>query len=303
MMQASSAPQSRAKWMWTVGKDVVVRGVLGQIPRSVYGNDAGMMNNYRANRELAKLRAQGARPSQAAPPAQVDALRRQGFIELGNPHDKSLLDVIYSKYQTALRDPAISRAIGQEVKEGARQIREPIKHIPEIAQLLTPEIQGIYESYFGAPMKVEHVRAWRNAPLPVSHQQRDVYSNLWHNDEFSINTFRLFVYMTDGVTRETGAFRCHPRESTRKILRSGYLRRGIILGPAKKMIEDPSRIVYVEGGIGTTFIANPQLCLHRAGVPKAGSFRDIVQFTIGPSATPLPADWAQRLPVDDGGVG
>lgn len=299
MQAASKSSSSRARWMWTVGRDVVVRGVFGQVPRTIYGNDAGFLNNYRSRRELAKLAS-----TSPAPPVDVDAedlafLKAQGFVELGVPHDKALLDTVHRKYQQLIADPAASRALGQGLKEGQRVVLDPVRRIPEIMNLLNPEIQAVFTSLFGTHLKVDHVRAWRNASLPSSHENRDVYSNLWHNDEFSTNTYRVFVYLTDGVDRDTGAFRCHPIPSTSEIVRSGYLRRSIILGKAKHMIEDPARIVYVEGGIGTTFIANPQLCLHRAGVPRPGTHRDVVQFTVSPSDAPLSADWPASLCVDE----
>lgn len=286
---------SRLHWARTVSRDLLVRGVVGEVPRLVYGNDAGLLVNVRAKRQaesqLARLAPENAE--------KLSALREFGLLPLGMPYGKELLERVYQGYQSAINDPSLSVPIGLAVQDGQRAILRPAKNIAGVTELLTPSIREILSAYYNGGFSVDHVRAWRNAALPESQAKRDVYSNLWHNDEAPLDTLKLFVYLTDGVSRETGAFRCHTIPSTRRIMRSGYVRRGFIIGPARRAVDDPSRITYVEGGIGTTFIANPQLCLHRAGVPREGTHRDIIQFTFSRASAPLPDRWMDTLPEDD----
>lgn len=269
--------------------------VVGEIPRLVYGNDAGFWNNYSARKALARLR----RVTTLQPDQSDKAifLGEHGYLPLGVPKPAVAAHVA-ERFRALVTDPTASQPIGPRLKDAARAIVNPIARIPEIAQLLTPEISSIVEAHYGTHFEVKHVRGWRNVPVSAEYQKQDVYSNLWHNDHDPVFMLRLFVYLTDGVTRETGSLRFHPIPVTRRIMRRGYLRRRAVLPPARRILEDESRIMYFEGDSGASCLLNPQMCLHRAGVPKDGSYRDMVQFTLAPSDTPLPVDWAARLPDD-----
>ena len=142
------------------------------------------------------------------------------------------------------------------------------------------------------------MRLWRNVHVPPEFAEQDVYSNLWHNDPHSVTTMRLFVYLSDGVTRETGALRFHSIANTKRIIRAGYVRRRAILPPARRLLDDPRLVMYFEGGLGATCLLNPQLCLHAASVPREGAHRDIVQFNLAPWDQPLSPSWARELPPD-----
>lgn len=270
--------------------------VLGEIPRLMYGNDAGFWNNYAARKELVRLRglSPGVRPADE----RGAFLGEQGYLALGVVAPQPIVDHVAERFRTLVVDPAVSQPIGPRLKDAARAIVNPLKRIPEIAQLLTPEIRQVVEAHYGTPFKVNHVRGWRNVAVPAEYQQQDVYSNLWHNDHDPIFMLRLFVYLTDAVTRETGALRFHPIPATKLIMRRGYLRRRAVLPPARRILEDERRIMYFEGGPGSSCLLNPQRCLHRAGVPREGSFRDMVQFTLSPSEMPLSDDWAMHMPPD-----
>ena len=51
----------------------------------------------------------------------------------------------------------------------------------------------------------------------------------------------------------------------------------------------------MEGETGTTFIFNPQLCVHAAGVAKPDTYRDALCLQFAPTAIPLPVDWGQTV--------
>lgn len=274
--------------------------VLGEVPRLLYGNDAGFWNNYHARKELGRLR-HGA-PATTVGDERAEFLGEQGYLPLGVMAPQAVVDHVSERFRTLVLDPAVSQPIGPRLKDAARAIVDPIKRIPEIAQLLTPEVRRIVEAHYGTPFEVKHVRGWRNVPVPPEYQKQDVYSNLWHNDHDPVFMLRLFVYLTDAVTRETGALRFHPIPVTKSIMRRGYLRRRAVLPPARRILEDERRIMYFEGGRGASCLLNPQMCLHRAGVPRDGSYRDMVQFTLSPCERPLPDDWALRLPADPDAV-
>ena len=274
-----------------------VRLILGEVPRFYYGNDAGLFENYRAHRDLRRLQA-ATDGRDVQTDARAEFLRREGYLLLGKPYETALLATIHEKFQRLVIDPVASRPIGPRLREAIRGILNPLERIPELQDLLSPEISRLIRSYYGAHLRVVHVRLWRNLPVPPEYARQDVYSNLWHNDHDPVTLLRLFVYFSDGVTRETGATHFHPIPATRKIIRLGYLRRRAILPPARRLLEDKREICYFEGDIGSACLFNPQLCLHRAGVPRPGSHRDMVQFTIAPADRPLSAGWARELPAD-----
>ena len=287
----------------------VVRGVvyqygfrllLGEVPRLVYGNDAGFWENYSARRELRRLRR--AQAPSVAPDDRAEFLSSEGYLPLGKPFDPELVRRIADRFRALIGDPEASQPVGPRIRDAARALARPLDSIPEIRELLTDDLGRVLNAYYGSAFTVKHVRAWRNMPVPEAFEKQDVYSNLWHNDHDPVTLLRLFVYLTDGVTRHTGATHFHSIPMTRRIMRKGYLRRRAILPAARRVLEDPQRIRYFEGDVGSACLLNPQLCLHRAGVPAPGSYRDIVQFTIAPSDRPLAADWADRLPPDPGAL-
>jgi hypothetical protein len=289
--------RSTLQWVSGIAHQYVYRLVFGELPRLYYGNDAGLSQNFHARRELKTLQAR--MPPAAAPvDGRAERLRRDGFLPLGKPYPPELVATIRARVSDLVVDPSASRPLGPRVKEAIRGIVDPLERIPEIAQLLSEDVQAVLRGYFGTHFRVEHVRVWRNVHVPSGLAQQDVYSNLWHNDHDPVTLLRLFVYMTDGVTRETGATNLHTIPVTKQIIRRGYLRRRAILPPARRLLEDPARIQYFEGDAGSAALLNPQLCLHRATVPRAGAHRDMVQFTIAPSPAPLADDWHRRLPPD-----
>ena len=273
--------------------------ILGWVPRYVYGNNAGLVNNLRSPRHLAAL--QNAYAGVKPRVSEAEEFRKQGMTALGYPHPADLTQRIHTKLLACLEDPERSVAQGGPPYQKAHVlVKDPLKHIPEVEQLLSPAVIRAVEGYYGCGFRVETLRCWRNYHVPGMDTQSNVFSNQWHNDQFDTNVMKYFIYFTDGINRDNGAFRCHPIPGTKKVMRAfGFFRRSHIFGPAKKMIEDPARIAYLEGGVGFSFLANPTLCVHRAGIPAEGQYRDIVQFTFLPSAQPLAADWAAQMPADD----
>lgn len=293
---AESSLQSRLRWVRGVAEQYAFRGVFGELPRLVYGNDAGFRENYRGQRELARLRA-AAGPLPERDPRGL-ALERDGYFQVPDAHEPALLQTIASKYGDCINDPARSKPIGPRVAHAIRGIIDPLKHIPELEELLTPDIARIVRSYYGTPFRVLSLRLWRNVNVPPEYAKQDVFSNLWHNDPHTVTTMRLFVYLSNGVTRDTGALRFHSIANTKRIIRAGYIRRQAILPPARRLLNDPSLVMYFEGDLGATCLLNPQLCLHAASVPREGSHRDIVQFNLAPAEQPLSPSWARELPLD-----
>jgi hypothetical protein len=275
------------------------RMVLNPLSRLFHGNAAGYDNNTRPVQKLRDLqRNSAATLGQVPKTAQTEQLKREGYLALTPTYDRAVLDASVSKARSVFEDPSAYRAVGRYEWKSQRIVPHPERRVPELAQLITPAISDIIRSYFGAHFEVEMIRLWRNYPVPPEQSHLDHYSNLWHNDYDLVTRLRYFVLLTDDVTRETGAMALWPISRTRRIMRSGYVRRDAIYGPARGLVEEDSDAVFYTGNIGSAFFFNPQRCLHRASVPKTGVHRDIVQFTFLPAARPMPSDWAAHLPDD-----
>lgn len=241
----SATPQQLAKSALSRVENHLVRPVLGTIPRMLYGNDAGFRGNIRGAVELRRARAAaGLRDAnRLSVDPRVQSFKEEGVVALGRPFTPTVMHAIRARYETLIEDDEGScwNGVGR-FRRASRAIKNPIHAIPELTELLTADIQGVVTGYYGSHMRVDSVRAWRTYHVDGLDTKSEAYSNQWHNDHFPVSLLRLFVYLSDGVTRETGAFRIHPIPSTRAIVRSGYyLHRSIVLKPAREALEDDRR--------------------------------------------------------------
>ncbi len=281
-----------------------VHPVIGTIPRMVWGNDAGFRGNLRGS--LDRLRGRRAYESELGrlpePTDESRDLDANGFAVVHPDFPAGTFERVRDQYRAMIADDAFSRwnGIGKH-RQSSRAIQNPRRALAGVDALVTPKLRRTLEAHYRGYFEVITVQAWRTSPVGGLSDETSVeaYSNQWHNDRYPTSWVRLFVYLSDGVTKETGAFRCHRIGSTQEICRTGqYLQRSRILPRAKRLLEDESRIAYFEGDAGASCLANAQLCLHRAGVPRAGYDRDILALTFRPSTRPLPERWATEIPDD-----
>ena len=285
----------------------VVRPTLGSVPRRLYGNDAGWLNNWNARRGLRRLRAAAGTSVGAQADPRVSQLSREGYLRifpawaapspgsapyLAPTWDRALLDAIRTRAAQLLEDPRESVPLAR----GGYSVglMRPIAQIPELARLVTDDVVRLVGAYYGTACRVARVSLWRNKHVPAYDGSREFYSDFWHCDEYLTWRLKMFVNLTD-VTRETGALRVHSLGTTRRIMRDGYITRYWIMGRAKGLLEDTARIVYTEGPVGSGIFANTQLCLHAASIPKEGTYRDIVEISFEPSPVPIEPEWAAQM--------
>lgn len=86
----------------------------------------------------------------------------------------------------------------------------------------------------------------------------------------------MFVALSD-IDDDCGPLHFLPRPATRRILRAGFKSRHDYGLPIER-IEDPGHIQKFTGPRGSVIFVNVTQCLHRAGVPVAGRYRDIAEF-------------------------
>ena len=284
------APSRVARGLWQRSRPLV-EGVGSIVPKLVFGNSAGFRNNLGPARELRRFRQSAALPAAALreqPYAtHAETLHRQGYLIFRSKHPEALLRAIRAAVTEAIVDPARSVA---SVNGATRHLLNPIATIPQLGELLSDEFCRTITSYYGCPLKVKSVRVWRNHHVPHSDPNRqEVFSNTFHHDGTPVTGLRIFVLLCDGVTRETGAFRFHDKPASASIIRSlGYFHRDAMPASTRRRLLDPASLKFFEGNTGDACICNTQECLHAASIPKAGSFRDILQFEIMPADTAAP---------------
>lgn len=240
----------------------VYRNLFGNIPRWIYGNDAGIFHNVSGRKAL-----RSANPESI----NVKNLLNDGFSVLGYDfHDKKVLQSITSSYLDAIQDVE-----GRSPATRKVCLVEPLLgKVPEIRSLIGVELQNILDGYYGAgSWKVSRAEAWRNYFWDVPLEEQ-VFSDLMHNDYESTETLRLFVYLRNGVTKENGATKLLSLPDTKSVMRRGYFTRNTMTKFARRLIEN--KALYMEGDAGYSFIFNPQMCLHAAGRVKKNEIRDVL---------------------------
>lgn len=283
----------------------------GLLSAALFGNTVGIGNNIAGRRALARCRRRSQPPQNGADAEArraADEFRRTGILALPAfyPHDR--VQALSARVSEMLGDPRASKprdmAIIHGVPDATRNLRDPLRTLPELAELVSPALVRILEAYYESHARVVGLQVYRNAHVDLSAvKAREIFSSQWHFDRQHSAYVQLMVLFTDGVTRETGAFETHDIETSKRLVRSGYVTRNRIYGSAARRINDPALIRYFEGGRGDAMLTHSTLCLHRAGVPKPGSIRDAMLVHFEPAERPMSEHWPDELaplPGDDG---
>ena len=254
------------------------------IPKLIFGNTVGFKYNLAAKSELAKFRKSFSVPTdfKESIVSNSDGLTKYGYITLPKVLDAVSAKTVKEKYDAMIEDPKCSVSSPNGF---TRFLYDPIKQIPEVVELLCPEIFDTIQSYYKTAFRIESVRAWRNYHVPGYDPDRmDAFSNTFHNDYLPVTGLRVFILLSDDVTRETGATRFHDKIRSKEIIRSmKYFHRFKLSQDSIRQLNDPNKLIYFEGSIGDVCICNTQECLHAASIPKKGTLRDILQFEVYPA--------------------
>jgi hypothetical protein len=270
--------------------------------RAVLGNGSGWRKTVDGTQALRRARrgvgvGAGSQPAahDGAARARAAQLRRLGVVRFDLHIPPAVIDHVASEFDRLIVDDAWSADLGPEREPGMhRYLVDAHRPIPALGHLLTPEVEHAIEAFYGSNYRVRTVRAYRNRDA-VRAAPGDLTANNWHLDPEITCDLRYFVYLTD-TTSEAAALQTLDRPTTRLLLRSGFVDRTRIYGPARRMLEE--RPVAHEGPRGTAILIDAQHAMHRAGLCGPGRRRDIAQFWITPSAAPMPQDWIDRLPDD-----
>lgn len=251
-----------------------------------YGNAAGLRANFLQKYSLSRKRTRFkgnciylASPSLDNDFCNAQLLQQYGYSVLGNIHQYSLLSKARILANSLFNDDQASHNV-----HGNQVIIKDAHTYKEFCDLFSPQIYNVLLNYYKCAFSVHTVRVWRNLYVQnVDHNRAEVMSNTFHNDNYPLFGLRVFVYLTDNVNKDSGAFRFHNKSSTKALIRQlKYLHRYVNTSRTIKSLTDPASLQYLQGDLGHTAVVNTQLCLHAASVPSQGTYRDMLQFEIYP---------------------
>lgn len=263
--------------------------------RKIYGNTAGFMYNVRSkSKVLTKID-----DSVKNTDPQLFSLVKNGFTEFTNSYDSSLIKNIQNKIQSLIEDDKYSvPTSGYKDKIYGRAIVEPTKVIPELSKLITNDILSFLRKYYTSHFTITHILIRRNYSVPLEiRKTNEMFSNFWHNDRDAPSQIKYFVHMTD-VTEKDGPFHIQTKDRTRELIKMGFGGRSNYKLP-EKILEDPKHVTKMLGPAGTSFFGDANSCLHRAGDPEDGHFRDMITFLIEPSNKPITENWIEQIELKE----
>ncbi len=267
------------------------QGIFSTPVKLWYANSAGLRNNFGEKRNLKRLQNDflllGEHiSSQQSALLSAQSLKQNGYYTLPAYFDRETLLNIQQDVAQKIENPELSIS---SPNGATRFLLEPLENVAALGMLLRDEICSLITSYYKCAFRVESVRVWRNYHVPnIDTEKDDKFSNTFHHDNCPVMGLRVFVLLTDGVTRATGALRFHDKNTSKNIIRRlGYFHREKLTKSMRQRLVNPSTLNFFEGNLGDVCICNTQECLHAASVPQLGTYRDMLQFEIYPTAGPM----------------
>lgn len=263
--------------------------------KKLFGNTIGVKNNFKGSLK----NAQGGSSIKDVNDPRINELRTKQYLVLNDHYDQKLIETIRAKYNERIENENTSyRSSIVDGKSYSSHITKPHNQINELSELITDEIKDLVKGYYQRDFEIRHIAAWRNKSPPKEIEAKsELFSNHWHCDNRSTEFLKLFVPLID-LTEDDGPFHIMSQQRTKQVMKMGYGTRDDY-NLDDKIINDPDEIKKITGKVGMAYFGNPQLCLHRAGVPANGHWRDMVDFVFAPSSNPLPDNWFENFEPDD----
>lgn len=175
-----------------------------------------------------------------------------------------------------------------EIPDVRRDIVNPGETLPELFQIFDEKLVRALVSCLGSNFQVDQCDAWRNYHCPP--EIRDKFepgNDRWHFDHHVCDRLRLFVNLSD-VTSDDGPTSFFDRRYSKFLMFKGYenakRRESETGGIPPHFFHDNPRMLEVTGPMGSATALFTSYCLHRGGVRKPGHHRDLIAFTMSPSA-------------------
>jgi len=264
--------------------------------RIFFKNSAGLKNNLRGRKTIKDLREIGKKyEAHNLNHSDILQLKNNGFTNLKQPFDQTLLSQIIEKYNNMIDDDNYS-FIRSKTPDGvvsSRMINKAFEVFPEVKNLFTDNIKKMIEDYYQNYFQIIHVMMWRTYHVPQKiNLLKEQYGSNWHCDGADTSITTMFTNISD-VTDNDGPLHFQTIDRTKELIKKGYKTRNNY-NLSQEIIEDVNFVQKHMGLKGSTVWVNTQYCLHRAGITKPGHTRDMLQFRFKPSNEPLRDDWLER---------
>ena len=259
--------------------------------KKLFGNTVGFKRNFTGSKELSK----GKKSNLENDNHLAFELQQNQFLLLSNFYDCSLIDDVRNQYDQLIEDDDTS--IQLSVVDGtcySRHVMEPLSNLPIIKKFIDEKIMKILSDFYGRNFMVKQVNCFRNYHVPQEIASKyEMFADHWHCDRRNISEIKLFVCLRD-VTAKDGPFHVQTLERTKQLMKLGFGTRDNYK-LSKDELENPQFMKRGIGSSGTAYFANANLCLHKAGIPESGHFRDLINFVFVPADDPLPNDWEKNV--------
>jgi hypothetical protein len=249
--------------------EYLLRPFFGRFSRKVYGNNAGIINNFFGNLKLnSKTENQDSKD-----------LLKNGFVKFEKIINPIQLKAIKELFIKNFLDNSFKASGDNELKNNSLMYSEQRERLIELfnaISLQTPRISSLLKNYYNCKYKVHKIFFQRNIGTSiVDDGSVNYFSNQWHNDQFMTSRLKFFIYLDD-VREENGPLKIIDIKKTKEIMRgNGYSSRRNINLEIKSFLDTLDKSASIICDAGTVVFANTTKCLHRASLPKKGHYRDI----------------------------
>lgn len=224
------------------------------------------------------------------PKADTDPLEK-GYLDLGQTVDPSDIEDLRQKYEALLEEHGETRKIDDEVFSHYLSASnfDYSEQFPEFSELMTEELKTVLQQHFGSHVRPVTWNLKRTFNIPED-EVEDVGEWKWHLDFYTPELLRVFVLLKD-TGLDQGPTYVINRSESRKIMKNHSYSD---INTEEGVVEEKARVEALTGPAGTTYVLNPHQNIHKAGNVESGKERDVLVFTVGPSSSPLDADWGEH---------
>ncbi len=169
-----------------------------------------------------------------------------------------------------------------------REINDALAAIPQIRELFDARVLGALRTCLGSNFTVDEVDAWRNFHVPDEVRAKfEATNDRWHFDHHQCDRLRLFINITD-VGAEDGPTEFFDHPTSRELIKHGYENakraQSETGGIPPELVRSHPNKLSCAGASGAAVALQTSYCLHRGGTRLPGRHRDLLAFTMVPSA-------------------
>ncbi len=157
------------------------------------------------------------------------------------------------------------------------------KNLQTLLDQLISEQKNVIENlkkFFSCPVVVSNIELKRTKYIDKTIEiNKNIYSENYHIDKYLNIHVKQFIYLTD-VDENSGPFIYIDKKNTKNFIKKYQYenRFSIDVDNVKNNSKREFENKYT-GKAGSSLIVNTTECLHRAGIPLKGNYRDIITIT------------------------